>query len=211
MGAILLKGVPAWVFTMIWLSRTSSLLVVHTKLIFTRARYIFISKRPFVRHVTQIVLVLNRIFRMQHSVDKSITDALTKIWAWKKWWQLSIEIESRSYVCVGGEGQLFASRMWLSLKFSFWAGAAHWNFHQKDGNPKWGVSMGGPKQNGTFDHPEHQKGLNFFFREAAHFFFLAPFKTWRMHGFAPLPTLIRLPFGNNGCCTIFLVLVILQQ
>ena len=32
-----------------------------------------------------------------------------------------------------------------------------WNFHQKDGNPKWGVSMGGPKQNGTFDHPEHQK------------------------------------------------------
>ena len=47
------------------------------------------------------------------------------------------------------------------------------------------------------------KRIDFFFREAAHFFFLAPFKTWRMHGFAPLPTLIRLPFGNNGCCTLF--------
>ena len=82
MGAILLKGVPAWVFTMIWLSRTSSLLVVHTKLIFTRARYIFISKRPFVTQ-RKLSLLLNENFGMQHSVDKSNADALTKIWAGK--------------------------------------------------------------------------------------------------------------------------------
>ena len=168
MGAILLKGVPAWVFTMIWLSRTSSLLVVRTKLIFTRARYIFISKRPFVRHVTQIVLVFNRNFRMQHSIDKSITDALTKIWAWKKmvatfYWnrveELRVCRRRRAIICITNVTftQIFVLSSSSALEFS-----------PEGWQPKMGCLHGWPLAKWNFWSSGTSKRIEFFFSEKQH-------------------------------------------